>query len=148
MKSLPLLLAATISAETAIPHHKALPHVEQELKIVMPSTQNGVSLANKRSEEPLGRVWGRILYRNQLWANKFKRQMSGPWDAYVDTASEIHKTYPDLKMWQRHQLYGCLKSRIKSTLLRSRGCKDYRTALPMIAKALGIPLRKPSASYL
>jgi hypothetical protein len=87
---------------------------------------------------PLGRFRWVTFYRTMLRANGATTQVA-MLDACADTAYEIARRYPDLEDWERLHQYNCLRYEIELTKARSRGCKDYSAALPIIARALRLP---------
>ena len=90
------------------------------------------------SDQSLGRFRWITFYRKMLWANGSKTKVA-MLDAYADTAYEIARRYPDLEGWERLHRYNCFRTEINLTRARTRGCKDYSGALPIIARALRVP---------
>lgn len=89
------------------------------------------------SDASLGRFRWITFYRKMLRANGSKTKVA-MLDAYADTAYEIARRYPDLEAWERLHQYNCFRSEINLTRARTRGCKDYSAALPIIARALRV----------
>jgi hypothetical protein len=146
-KKLPsVLVAAAIAAETFLPRHHdaAAPatHIEPEIKTSVPSTLPRNSLGGGAvGTESLGSFRWNTFYRKmrRLGLKKGEVQRFGMLEAYFETARAIAECYPDLKRSERQHQYNCFKSQIRLTRLRTRGCKDYSGALPVIAQTLGIP---------
>lgn len=145
-KNLPaILVAAALTAEAVVSyrHEEAPPpHIEPELKVstlghLVQSSPGGGNV----STEPLGRFRWNTFYRKmrRLSLKKGDERRVGMLEAYFETAQAIMECYPDLKIWERQHQYNCFKHQIKLTNLRTRGCKDYSNALPVVAKTLGVP---------
>ncbi len=141
-----VLVTAAIATEVFLPHrHDAMappPHIEPEIKASVPSTLPLNSLGgNAVSTESLGSFRWNTFYRKmrRLGMKKGEVQRFGMLEAYFETARAIAERYPDLKKWERQHQYNCFKSEINLTSLRTRGCKDYSSALPVIAQVLGVP---------
>jgi hypothetical protein len=136
--ALPLILAATIVTDTLTDLHQAIaipPHVEPDLRVSMPNTVAPVSSGSKEGgTEPLGRVRWLIFYRKML---RSRGNYSEMLTAFVETAREMRQLYPDLKPWQRFQIYNSLQSYMELTKLRTR--RDYSASLCVIRQVLSIP---------
>jgi hypothetical protein len=134
------LLVSTVAAEAvAQTLHKVHPHVELETKVATPRTITRISTGGgSMSTKPLGHFRWETFYAKRGLARKAKDELA-MYTAYVETAREIVKHYPDLKLWERQHQYNCFKSEMDLTKMRTRGCRDFSGALPAIAQILGVP---------
>ncbi|MFZ0519977.1 MAG: hypothetical protein WAL95_03075 [Candidatus Acidiferrales bacterium] len=140
-----ILITAAITFEAVVSyrHEEAPPpHIEPELKVstlghLVQSSPGGGNV----STEPLGRFRWITFYRKmrRLSLKKGEEQRVAMLEAYFETALAIMERYPDLKIWERQHQYNCFKHEINLTTLRTHGCKDYSSALPVVAKTLGLP---------
>lgn len=114
------------------------PHIESETygspqATVMAAAGTGSSAD---TTEPLAHLRWRIFYGKMLRARKAGE--FGMLNAFADTACELAKLRPNLKSWERKMQAQMLDHEIQMIKMRSRGCKDYSSALPAIEHALGI----------
>ncbi len=136
-----LLTVAICTGEaTTFLHDESLapqPHVE--LETTAPAMRREAAAATSSgigSSELLGHLRQRLLYTKTLRARKSSKYAM--LDAFADTAREIVQNRPDLEPWRRAQQYQMLKYEVGLTKMRSRGCRDYSDALPVVAQALGV----------
>jgi hypothetical protein len=141
-----------ISLSTAIVLHEVLsplhndafglqPHVDSEIKT--PDREKAIVASPRGSsgtEELPGHFRQRTLYQKSLRVKKYrnKRERQDMLDAFVDAARELAENYPHLKPWERQMHFQMFQSDIKMLILRSRGCKNFSAALPLVAMHLGV----------
>jgi hypothetical protein len=139
------LLVSTVASEAVHTPLDAHPHIECDVKVSQPSTVAApISIGGgtaKVDDETLGHFRWRMFHRKMLranratWADKDELAM---FDAYLETARAVVDHYPSLKLWERQHQYNCFRSEIELTKLRTRGCRDFSSALPAIAHVLGV----------
>jgi hypothetical protein len=146
MRLIPISLSTAIVLHEVLSplHHEAVgpqPHIDSEIKT--PDREKAiVALARGSSgtEELPGHFRQRTLYQKSLRVKKYrnKREQIEMLEAYVDTARELAATYPRLKQWERQMHFQMFQSDIKMLIRRSRGCKNFSAALPLVAMHLGV----------
>jgi hypothetical protein len=139
-----LVVAALVTEAVLSYRHDETPppHIEPDVRVSKPvHTLQMSSGGGDVRTETLGRFRWETFYRKmrRLGLTKGDEHRLGMLEAYFETARAIAERYPDLKSWERRHQYNCFEHEIKLTSLRTRGCRDYSNALPVIAKVLGIP---------
>jgi len=141
-----LLSTAIILHEVLSPlHHEGVepqPHIDSENNFherkkaiagVISGDSSGIG-------ETPGHFRQRTLYTKSLRVTKTRNRRGkiATLDAFVDTARELANAYPDLKPWEQRMHFQMFQSEVRMTSLRTRGCKDFSAALPLIARELSV----------
>jgi|SRR5579862_3453503 len=141
--NLPAFLAFVIASESVAENAQESvvePHIEPEIRVLKPCAEAQTLVGgNNTSDEPLGILRTKILYKKTRRANLTKSKLAMA-DAFVDTAHALLRERK-LKPLERQIQYDCLRWEIELIRLRTLGCRDYSFALPAIAKALDIPYK-------
>jgi hypothetical protein len=146
------LLSASLSTavflhEVLAPlQHEAIepqPHIDFENNF--PECKRAIAGVTSGGSSGMGELPGhfrrRTLYAKSLRVKKTqnRREKIETLDAFVDTARELANAFPGLKPWERQMHFQMFQSEVRMTLLRTRGCKDFSAALPLVARQLRLP---------
>jgi hypothetical protein len=146
MKLIPASLSTALVLHEVLSgaHHEAVetqPHVDYENNFPRPSkTITGDSFGGNGSEELPGHFRQRMLYKKSLAVKKTRnpKEKFEMLDAFVDAAQALAREYPYLKPWERQMHFQMFQAQVGITNRRTRGCKDFSAALPLVANALGV----------
>jgi hypothetical protein len=143
-KKIPAFIVAFTLSSELVPHHEAPPpHIELEIKPLMPSSSGSISSSGGAARnEPLGTFRGNLLYskmRRYGLRKKGEARTVAMLDAYFDTAKAIMENYPNLKKWERVMQYNIFKYSINRYIALTHGYLNCSNALPAIAQVLCVP---------
>jgi hypothetical protein len=140
-KKIPALFVVAALSSEIVTHHEIPPppHVEPEIKLLLPSPAASISSSGGGTrKEALGSFRGAVLYSNvrRTGLMKGETQKVAVLEGYFETAKAIMENYPNLKKWERAMQYGCLKYQINRYLALTGGRLNSSDALPIVANAL------------
>lgn len=142
--------AIRISLSTALLLHEVAAPFHGETVILHIDSENNFpecrkemiasSGGNNDTGELPGHFRQRTLYTRSLRVKKTgnKREKLDMLDAFVDTARELAEAYPHLEQWERRMHFHSLEFEVGMIKKRTRGCKDFSAALPLVAIELGV----------